>query len=72
MDHDTELLTTSETATFLRLKPQTLRMWRYRGGGPRYLKIGNRVIYRRKDVNRWLAERVRQSTSDPGTAETGG
>lgn len=32
----------------------TLAQWRYRGEGPRYLKLGGHVRYRRSDVDAWL------------------
>ena len=70
MDHKNELLTTGETAVLLRLQPQTLRVWRYRGGGPRYLKIGNRVVYSRQDIEAWLSTRRRTSTSDQTSQTT--
>lgn len=37
---------------------------RLRGDGPEFLKIGRRVLYRWADVEAWLAERRRQSTSE--------
>ena len=43
---------------------RTLETWRVRGGGPLFLKVGRRVIYRRRDLDAWLAERERASTSD--------
>ncbi len=45
---------------------RTLQAWRVRGGGPKYLKIGRSVRYRRKDIEAWLASKIRRSTSDPG------
>ncbi len=47
---------------------RTLEGWRLRGGGPRYLKIGRRVVYRCRDLDAWLAARERTSTSDRGEA----
>lgn len=38
-------LTTTEAAAYLRLQPGTLEVWRCRGRGPKYQKIGRRVIY---------------------------
>lgn len=32
----------------------TLANYRYLGKGPRYIKIGKRVLYRRADVDAWL------------------
>lgn len=33
-----------------RLSPRTLERWRWLGQGPRYLKIGGRVVYRIADI----------------------
>ena len=67
-----EYITTDQLATLTHSRPQTWRKRRLTGDGPPFIKLGSRVLYRREDVNRWLAERVRQSTSDPGPAGNGG
>lgn len=39
----------------------TLYGWRHRGIGPRSVRLGRRVYYRRADVERWIEEEaVRQ------------
>lgn len=38
-------LTTKEAAAYLRLKPCTLEAWRTKGRGPKYQKLGSRVVY---------------------------
>ncbi len=53
-------------ADYLGLSPATLETLRIRGGGPTFSKLGRRVVYQREDLDAWLAERRRQSTSDPG------
>lgn len=60
------LFTEAQVADRLAVSPRTLQMWRYKGGGPRYLKIGAAVRYRAADVDAWLANQTRASTSDPG------
>ncbi len=32
------------------LAPKTLEKWRYKGVGPQYIKVGNRVLYPVQDV----------------------
>lgn len=44
-------LTTEEAAAYLRLQPGTLEVWRCRGRGPKYQKIGRRVIYDQTDLD---------------------
>jgi predicted DNA-binding transcriptional regulator AlpA len=50
-----EILLLEEVAEMTRLPRATLRFYRHRGEcGPRSFKIGNRVCYRRSDVEAWL------------------
>jgi predicted DNA-binding transcriptional regulator AlpA len=60
------LLTEAQVADLLAISPRTLQMWRYKGGGPKYVKAGAAVRYRPADVDDWLASQARLSTSDPG------
>jgi len=60
------VLTTPEAADYVGLSPATLETMRTRGGGPIFAKLGARVVYERDDLDRWLSERKRASTSDPG------
>lgn len=41
-----------------------LQALRYRGGGPRYVKLGKSVRYDWADVREWLDEHKRSSTSE--------
>ena len=66
MRNPTDLLTTEEAGRYLRLSPRTLERYRVTGEGPRYLKIGRRVLYRKSDLDEWLKNKSRRSTSDPG------
>ena len=45
------------------ISPRTLERWRWIGQGPRYLKIGGRVVYRLVDVEAYEAQQTRTSTS---------
>ncbi len=65
---DTGALSTIAAAEYLSLSPATLETLRTRGGGPPFVKLGRRVVYRREDLEAWLRERMRRSTSDPGQA----
>jgi predicted DNA-binding transcriptional regulator AlpA len=57
------LRTEDETAARLNMKPQTLARWRVEGRGPRYVKCGRAVRYRDADIEQFIEERVRDSTS---------
>lgn len=51
------------------LSPRTLEQWRWLGKGPKFLKIGARVLYREEDVEVWEAAQVCQNTSGPLPSE---
>lgn len=59
-------LRTPEAARFLGLSGRTLEKHRVFGTGPRYRKIGGRVVYALGDLQAWADQGVRSSTSDPG------
>lgn len=54
-------LTTPEAAEHLGLSPTTLTTWRCTQRAGRqipYLKLGKRVLYRERDLDRWLDEQT--------------
>lgn len=51
---DDALLTPEEVSNLIRVPVGTLGQWRYRGVGPRFLKLGGHVRYRPSDVAAWL------------------
>lgn len=44
-----------ELAKELNIKQSTLTIWRCRGRGPSFTKIGRTCWYKRADVDAWLA-----------------
>ena len=58
------VLTTPAAADYLGLSPATLETMRSRGGGPVFAKLGRRVVYQREDLDAWVKERRKRSTSD--------
>lgn len=64
--HD-DLLTSAETAALLSIKTNTLEIWRNKGKGPSFIKMGETpqapVRYVRSVVLDWLAKRSFGSTS---------
>lgn len=54
-----DLLTVVETSDRLRKPVNTLYAWRHRGYGPPAIKVGRTLLYRRGDVDDWLATLVR-------------
>ena len=59
-------LRTTEAGRFLGLSGRTLEKHRTYGTGPRYYKLGGRVVYALEDLQAWAETGLRQSTSDPG------
>lgn len=57
-------LRTPEAARFLGLSGRTLEKHRTYGTGPRYSKLGGRVVYRVDDLQAWVNRGSKQSTSD--------
>jgi predicted DNA-binding transcriptional regulator AlpA len=59
-------LRTPEAARFVGLSIRTLETHRTYGTGPRYSKLGGRVVYRLEDLQAWVERGAKASTSDPG------
>ena len=59
-----QLLDTQETAALLGVEPDTLNHWRYRGGGPKFVKMGRAVRYRRMDLLAFIEMRTFRSNAE--------
>lgn len=59
-------LVTREAAEILGLSRRTLEKHRTYGTGPRFLKLGGRVVYKIEDLRSWAERGARSSTSDLG------
>lgn len=59
-----EYLKTPEAADYTRLSVPTLDRYRIKGNGPKFAKVGKSVIYRRVDLDAWMASRLVRSTSE--------
>ena len=68
LDARARTIGSDETAERLGVERSTLDNWRWRGGGPQYLKVGGRVRYRLADLADWLDAQARSSTSDGRSA----
>ena len=58
----------AEAAEYLRLSGRSLERHRVAGTGPRFVKAGRRVLYRRDELDRWAAARTFRSTSEADAA----
>lgn len=59
-----------ELARRWNLSMRTLERWRFTGIGPRFVKLGGRVVYRLEDVEAFELQQLRQMT--PGVARKNG
>jgi hypothetical protein len=68
--NDTQLFTTKELASKLKVSERSLQRLRIQGGGPKFLKVNknkcSNVLYDWNDVVIYLESMKRISTSDTG------
>jgi hypothetical protein len=55
-----ELIAAVVAAQLLHVRPATLTCWRNERRGPRFLKVGRFVFYRRADLAAWLATQLHE------------
>jgi excisionase family DNA binding protein len=70
----TTALTERQVAEQLRLSVATLRAWRHRGKGPRFLRLGRSVRYLPADVDEFVrasAVDTQSDSSSDGDSELG-
>lgn len=52
------------------ISAKTLERWRWAGEGPRFLKLGGRVVYRLTDIEAFEEAQLRSGTSTDPTSLT--
>ncbi len=57
-------LKTEPAADYLGVAKSTMEAWRVRGGGPRFVKLGKAVRYRKEDLDAFVNSRIFSSTSE--------
>jgi hypothetical protein len=61
-------ITSPEAAAMMRIKDNTLRIWRSKGKSPAYIRLGaapqGRVLYKVETVREWLEGRTHANTSE--------
>lgn len=60
-----DFLTTDEVAERYRVVPGTVRYWRHIGYGPRWIKVGRRVIYPGTEIKRFEDSLKAQTCGSP-------
>ena len=65
------ILTIDQAAAYLSIPKATLYTWRTRraGFGPRAVKLGGCLRYRRSDLDAWVAEHVENFDDAPAVPE---
>jgi predicted DNA-binding transcriptional regulator AlpA len=58
----TEILLMPEVSKLTRIPMSTLRYYRHTSQGPRSFLLGNRVVYRRSDVEAWIESQYAAAT----------
>ncbi|SPH24390.1 hypothetical protein DEA8626_03442 [Defluviimonas aquaemixtae] len=58
-------MTQEQLAARWQISPRTLEQWRWLGKGPRFLKIGARVLYDEAEIETFEAGQVCRNTSGP-------
>jgi excisionase family DNA binding protein len=60
------LITAEELAEELGVPRGTIAQWRWKGQGPRGIKVGKHLRFRREDVDAWI-----EAQADPVTRKAG-
>ncbi len=61
-----ELLTVQDVALLTRSTVAAIYQWRRRGKGPKGVRVGNKVLFRHRDIEAWL-----ESRAEPGAGALG-
>ena len=64
--HERRNISAPEAAVYLGISASTLSKLRVFGGGPKFHKLGRRVVDDIRDLDGWFEARQRLSTSDTG------
>jgi predicted DNA-binding transcriptional regulator AlpA len=59
-----KLNSVEEAATKTGMSVSTLNKWRVTGFGPKFVKLGKRVLYRDEDIEAFITAGIRSSTSE--------
>lgn len=64
------LVTERDASELLGVSVRTLQKWRLQGNGPRFVKLGHAVRYDVKDLEAYIEDGRRRSTSDSAQIPT--
>jgi hypothetical protein len=58
-----DMLNALEVASIIDVDPRTLANWRGRRKGPKFIRIGSNVRYRRADLESWVKSQTVETTN---------
>ncbi|MBL6934277.1 MAG: AlpA family phage regulatory protein [Alphaproteobacteria bacterium] len=62
-EDDDTLIRRADLPRYIPIAAQTLARWAVEGQGPRFIKVGRRLVaYRAGDLREWLQSRTRENT----------
>ena len=65
-ENDDVLIRRADLPRYLPIASQTAARWSCEGQGPRFIKVGRRIVaYRTGDLRAWLREQGRENTAHP-------
>jgi len=60
------LMNEQQAAIFLGMSISWMQRTRWEGGGPPFVKMNHAVRYRQTDLEKWIEDRLQNSTSENG------
>ena len=57
------VVTDDEAPAAIKSTKRTMARWRAEGVGPKFIKVGRKVVYRMSDLDDWLTQQTRTSTA---------
>ena len=60
------LVSEAQFAAMMEVSEYTTQVWRVKGTGPLFVKLGRSVFYRLKDIENWVAGNLHSSTETTG------
>lgn len=72
INHTTRALTEREVSDLLGLSVATLRAWRHRGQGPRFLRLGRAVRYLPADLEDFVSASAVNAAAAPSSERRSG
>jgi excisionase family DNA binding protein len=64
MDTPALIIGPDEAAELLKVAKGTLAKWRVSGLGPKFVRLGRKVGYRRSDLDDWISQNTRAHTGE--------